>query len=251
MRTEDNNGLVIARLTDAMEACKKRNYPCFIGFLNESEISSAVKYLTREHFSGYRLFGGYENSERCMLGISSNSEYIEDYYYPLCGISFRYKKEYKLGHRDFLGSLMSLGIKREAVGDILTGEGETVIFVKRELRDYIITQISKIGGVGVSAQEWNGGCLPRKCDFENLVFTVSSARLDNIVSAVLSLGREKSAEQIRQGRVFVNSAEAVNVSRILKEGDKISVRGYGKFLLKGFSGLTKKGRLKINIKKYK
>ena len=100
-------------------------------------------------------------------------------------------------------------------------------------------------------EEWDGGFLPENCDFENIVITVSSARLDSVVSAVLSLSREKSAEQIRQGRVFVNSAETDNVSRILREGDKISVRGYGKFLLEGFSGLTKKGRLKINIKKYK
>lgn len=251
MRTEENKGLVIARLKDTMEACKKRNYPCFIGFLNENEISDAVKYLESRHFSGYRLFGGYENSERCVLGVSSNGEYIEDYYYPVCGISFTYKKEYSLGHRDFLGSLMSLGIKREAVGDIITGEGETVVFVKSELKDYIITQISKIGRVGVAVKEWSDGFLPQNSDFENVVLTVSSARLDNIVSAVLSLGREKSAEQIRQGKVFVNSAETDNVSSILKEGDKISVRGYGKFLLEGFSGLTKKGRLKINIKKYK
>jgi len=251
MRTEDNNGLVIARLKDAVEACKKRNYPCFIGFLNESEISAAVKYLGSEHFSGYRLFGGYENSERCMLGVSSDGGYIENYYYPICGISFRYRKEYRLGHRDFLGSLMSLGIKREAVGDILTSDGETVVFVRNELKDYIINQISKIGRVGVSVEEWDGGFLPENCDFENIVITVSSARLDSVVSAVLSLSREKSAEQIRQGRVFVNSAETDNVSCILREGDKISVRGYGKFLLEGFSGLTKKGRLKINIKKYR
>ena len=89
-----------------------------------------------------------------------------------------------------------------------------------------------------------------KNDFENISCTVSSARLDNIVSALLPLSREKSATLIKQGMVFVNSVVTDNVSYTIKPADKISIRGKGKFIISEFSGLTKKGRLKLIVQKY-
>ncbi|MEE0059481.1 MAG: YlmH/Sll1252 family protein, partial [Acutalibacteraceae bacterium] len=177
-------------------------------------------------------------------------DYIEDYYYPITGISFKYKPEYKLSHRDFLGSLMGLGLKREAIGDILTGDGYTVIFIKDEIKKYVLSQIQKIGSVGVVTEEWDNYTLPIKNEFENISCTISSARLDNIVSALVGLSREKSATLIKQGLVFVNSVAVDNLSYTIKTGDKISIRGKGKFIVGDFSGLTKKGRLKLTVQKY-
>ena len=243
------NALLIARLEDVIKASAKKQFPSFIGFLNEQEISLLLQHLKKSKINNYRFFGGYENSDRCLLGVSFG-DYIEDYYYPITGISFKYKAEFKLTHRDFLGSLMGLGLKREAIGDILVGDGYTVVFVKDEIKKYVISQIQKVGSVGVSVEEWDGYTLPVKNDFENISCTVSSARLDNIVSALVPLSREKSATIIKQGMVFVNSVLTDNVSHIVKPADKISIRGKGKFIISEFSGLTKKGRLKLIVQKY-
>lgn len=243
------NALLIARLEDVIKASAKKQFPSFIGFLNEQEISLLLQHLKKSQINNYRFFGGYENSDRCLLGVSFG-DYIEDYYYPITGISFKYKAEFKLTHRDFLGSLMGLGLKREAIGDILVGDGYTVVFVKDEIKNYVISQIQKVGSVGVSVKEWDSYTLPVKNYFENISCTVSSARLDNIVSALVPLSREKSATIIKQGMVFVNSVLTDNVSYIVKPADKISIRGKGKFIISEFSGLTKKGRLKLIVQKY-
>lgn len=245
----NENALLIARLDDIITASAKKQYPTFIGFLNEQQISVLTQHLKKSKVSNYRFFGGYENSDRCLLGISFG-DYIEDYYYPITGISFKYKPEYKLSHRDFLGSLMGLGLKREAIGDILTGDGYTVIFIKDEIKKYVLSQIQKIGSVGVVTEEWDNYTLPIKNEFENISCTISSARLDNIVSALVGLSREKSATHIKQGLVFVNSVAVDNLSYTIKTGDKISIRGKGKFIVGDFSGLTKKGRLKLTVQKY-
>lgn len=245
----NENALLIARLDDIITASVKKQYPTFIGFLNEQQISVLTQHLKKSKVSNYRFFGGYENSDRCLLGISFG-DYIEDYYYPITGISFKYKPEYKLSHRDFLGSLMGLGLKREAIGDILTGDGYTVVFIKDEIKKYVLSQIQKIGSVGVVTEEWDNYTLPIKNEFENISCTISSARLDNIVSALVGLSREKSATLIKQGLVFVNSVAVDNLSYTIKTGDKISIRGKGKFIVGDFSGLTKKGRLKLTVQKY-
>lgn len=243
------NALLIARLKDIINISSKKQFPSFIGFLNEQEISVLLQYLKKSQVNSYRFFGGYENSDRCLLGVSQG-DYIEDYYYPITGISFKYKYDYKLSHRDFLGSLMALGIKRETIGDILTGDGYTVVFVRDDIKKYILSQIQKIGSVGVTVEEWDNYTLPIKNDFENISCTVSSARLDNIVSSLVPLSREKSATLIKQGMVCVNSIAVDNVSHIVKIGDKISIRGKGKFIISEFFGITKKGRIKLIVQKY-
>lgn len=247
----DSGSLLGARLDDIISRLDGKHFPLFLGFLNESEISFVINKLKKEPNITYKFFGGYDNSERNMLGVIRGNSDIEDYYYPITGLKFEYKKEYNLTHRDFLGSIMGLGLRRDTIGDIVVGSGETVIFVKDEIKDYIVQQMQKVGNVGVVISEWDGIYLPKGTQFEIINCTVSSARLDCVVSSVVPLSREKSATMIKQGMVFVNSSEIQSVNHIVKAGDKISVRGKGKFIAEEFLGTTKKGRLKLTIKKYK
>lgn len=82
--------------------------------------------------------------------------------FPICGIEFSFRKCDRLTHRDFLGSLMSLGIERETVGDILVEDGRAVVFVKAELSDYVKSQISKVGRVGVKVDDADLSKLPQE-----------------------------------------------------------------------------------------
>ena len=252
-RMMEKDNLLTARIEDVIRLTQKTAYPHFIGFLNGHELALAMHILSQKRDICYSAFGGYAESERKMIALWADSETaVTEEDYPITGICFCYPKKYTLTHRDFLGAMTASGIKRETIGDILVTEGTAVAFVRNEIKDYLLTQTEKIGRTGVEVSEWNSKDeLPFRQDFENRTYTVASARLDSIVSATVPTSREKSATWIRQGMVFVNGAEVSHISHTVKDGDIISVRGKGKFIVDEFSGVTKKGRLKINIRKYR
>ena len=171
--------------------------------------------------------------------------------FPVEAILFSFRKTDKLTHRDFLGSLMSLGIERETVGDILVEDGRAVVFVKSEIKDYIVSQISKVGRVGVTLSDADKDSLPQGRGVEEKEYTVSSMRLDNIVSAVSGLAREKAKNLILSGSVSVNHLPCQKISHSMKQGDKLTIRGKGKYEICGVIGETKKHRIRISIIHYR
>lgn len=180
-----------------------------------------------------------------MLGVFYNEP--EQSAFPISAIEFKYRVCDKLTHRDFLGTLMSLGIERDTVGDILVENGRTVVFVKSELKDYIESQIFKIGGAGVKIVPPNLANLPQGRGTEEMSLTVSSLRFDNIVAAVSGLSRDKTAKLILSGETTLNFVVTQNVSCRVKDGDTFTIRGKGKFKLDKVLGETKKGRHKILV----
>lgn len=171
--------------------------------------------------------------------------------FPIIPLAFSYPSAYNLSHRDFLGALMGTGIKRETIGDILVGEGRSIVFIKEELADYICAQVDKIGRVGVKIKAGTDAPLPGGKPPEEITCTLASMRLDAIVAAVLHISREKCVKLIASGLVSVNHQVRDNVSMVLKPDDSIVVRGKGKFVVGQSDGLTKKGRVRLVIKQYR
>lgn len=245
MYTSDSDKLLLSRIDDAISLSITRQKPYFIAFMSERKQAAALSYLRQLRCEDYLFYGGYEDSERKMLGIFYDEKDIKKF--PVSAVEFKFRPCDKLSHRDFLGALMALGIERETVGDILIEDGRCVVFVKTEIKDYIASQISKIGNVGVIVKEADLELLPQGRGREEKFFTVSSLRLDNIVSAVCGCSREKTRSVILSGEVCVNYLQKQDVSYNLKPGDVFSVRGFGKFIFNNMLGLTKKGRLKISV----
>jgi RNA-binding protein YlmH len=79
---------------------------------------------------------------------------------------------------------------------------------------------------------------------------VSSLRLDSLVARAYGLSREESSRLFLRGQVFVNGAPTERGEQAPREGQIISVRGYGRFLFAGEAGTTRKGRLNVLIEKY-
>ena len=179
--TSDKDKLFISKLDDAAYLAQKRQKPYFFSFLSEAEQAIAGQYLKSISFDSFGFFGGYENSERKVLCLDY---YEDDPEYPISALEFKFRPADKLTHRDFLGALMSLGIERETIGDILVEDGRCVVFVKSEIADYIKTQISKIGRAGVKVSDADIDSLPKGRGVEEKFAVVSSLRLDNIVAAV-------------------------------------------------------------------
>ena len=247
--TSDDDKQLIARLNNGIDLCLTRQKPYFMPFMSERKQALLVSKLKKAYFDNYLFFGGYDDSERKMLGLFFDEPSTS--MFPICGIEFSFRKCDRLTHRDFLGSLMSLGIERETVGDILVEDGRAVVFVKAELSDYVKSQISKVGRVGVKVDDADLSKLPQGRGVEEKTFIVSSLRLDNIVAAVCKLSREKTKTVIMSDSVCVNFEETKNVSFNLKENDVFTIRGKGKFVLKGILGTTGKGRMRISVIHYK
>ncbi len=249
MFTSDDDKQLVAQLNDGIDLCLTRQKPYFMPFMSERKQAVLFSELKKAYFDNYLFFGGYGNSERKMLGLFFD-EPCEDCF-PISAVEFSFRKCDKLTHRDFLGALMSLGIERETVGDILVEDGRAVVFVKTELSDYIMSQISKVGSVGVKVDDADLSKLPHGRGFEEKTYIVSSLRLDNIVAAVCRLSREKTRTVIMADSVCVNFEETKNVSLNLKEDDVFTIRGKGKFVLKSILGTTGKGRIRISVIHYK
>ena len=231
--------LFSARVNDVLCLCQKTNKPRFLGFLTTSERAAAESIL-KNSGCNYAFFGGYDKAERAILSVYP--EWCENVLYPVCALTFSYKKEYRLTHRDFLGALMSLGIERDTVGDILVGVGRAVVFIKPEVAEYCSNEISKVGNVGVVI---TGGFKEPLPEMDNCVMvtgTVASCRLDCIVSELLSLSRKGAVQKIEAGLCSVNGICRIKTSVTVKNGDRITVKGGGRFDIISLDGVSKKGR---------
>lgn len=241
--------LLTAKVRDALRLCSTSGMFRSVGFLSQSEASfiSSLPILKGEK---YAFFGGYDDAER--VYFIAMPEWLDDPADAFLAeaFTFTYRKNDKLSHRDFLGTLMSLGITREKVGDILLEEGRAVVFVADSISSYVSSQIEKVGGVGVTVTKGFELPLPGFGKLADFSDTVASLRLDCVVAALLNTSREKAKEVILEKRVAVNSVITDKITFCPDEFAKISVRGVGKFILSGASQHTKKGRIILNYKKY-
>lgn len=242
-----DSGLFEARVRDTANICLRTSSPKFLGFLTPEE-SAIADSLLKSYGATYSFYGGYEDAQRRYLACIP--DWCDRPKFPIAALTFEYRSVDKLSHRDFLGSLMALGITRESVGDILVGDGRTVVFLNSGIADHVTEQISKIGRVGVTVKQGFSEPLPtvgRLCDFSD---TVPSTRLDCIVAAVCSVSRSVACELIESGLVSVNSFCCEKNTKNIVSGDKVTVRGKGKFVIESVDSHTKKGRIILKYKKY-
>ncbi|MGN0460526.1 MAG: YlmH/Sll1252 family protein [Ruminococcus sp.] len=241
----DDNDILISRISDLYYLACERNKPTFTQFLNEQEISVCIEGLKSFGITDYSFYGGYDNSQRKILGF-----FARDDDFPLSIIEFKYRKQDALNHRQFMGTILSTGLKRSVVGDIICLEGVTYVFILSSQADYVMSQVDRVARVGVKSKIINLSDFDYTPRFSYKEYSVSSLRLDNIVAVITGLSREKTRNLILGGNVFVNYLQQDNISGKINTQDVLSIRKYGKFILEDLCGQTKKGRYKIIIKQY-
>lgn len=245
----NTESLLQSRVEDALCLAQRRCIPSFLGFLDATEQQLARQFLACADADRFTFWGGYDDAERCILGCFPEYMTADVDEFPLQRITFRYRAQRSLSHRDVLGTLMSQGIKREAVGDILCADGLVVVFLRDEIAPYICEQITKIGGVGVRIELHSSEPLPQVHRYESMQDTIASPRLDAVVKVLLSTSREKAAQMIASGSVSVNHLLCDEVSETVSPDTVISVRGYGRFVVDRIGPPTKKGRLRLEARK--
>lgn len=242
----DDTQLLLSRLDDLIYSSSYGS-ESFMGFLNERECSQAVSYL-RSHRVNFTMYGGYVNATRLYIGINTN-ECTSDF--PISVLQIKSKGSKELTHRDFLGSLMGLGIKRECIGDIVTVKSnEAIIFVRDDIAQYIIRELDKVGRESVTVCEYTGDTDSLSNNTEELSLIVTSMRADNFVSACINSSRSEAVSLISSDMVFLNYLQVNKPSQNITEGDIISIRGYGKFIVGEVKGKTKRDRLVIKVLHY-
>ncbi len=245
----EEDRILVSHILDMIEICEKSYQPRFSYFLDERQAMLAENVMLEQKCDNYKLFGGYENASRKVLGIFPPF-FDDEEFYPFSVLSIKYRESDKLSHRDFLGVFMSKQIKRNMIGDIIVGKGNTIVFVYNTVKDVLMSEVSKIGSVGVKISETDNANIQFEQSFIEKTGTVSSMRLDSIVSVASGLSRDKSASLIKGGNVTVMYNVVETPSYQLDEGDIFSVRGSGKYILFSVNGKTKKDRIHITIKKY-
>ncbi|MCQ2416878.1 MAG: YlmH/Sll1252 family protein [Oscillospiraceae bacterium] len=222
----------------------------FTDFLTEGEYAEFCTLSSHLTAVGCTVFGGYEDAERVMIRFGSEEYlgYSEAFPIQCVHISpLQEKFGENLSHRDILGAVMHLGIERSSVGDIVVCGKNAYVFCKSELTEYICRELIRIRHTTVRCtitETLPDTAEPKR---EERSIQVASERIDGVIAKVFHISRGTCAELFRTGKVFVDGMLMENHSRLLKGGEKISVRGYGKFLYVEISGQTRKGNLIAHV----
>ncbi|MBR6558286.1 MAG: hypothetical protein IKT70_04680 [Clostridia bacterium] len=238
-------------------------------FLNAGEQYHLSRYLDRCGYGGkYFFFGGCPGTERNMLFfvheylhdfLESSPEYIrdamaDDLSLAVGAVKVKGSGYKKLSHRDFMGSILGLGVERFVIGDIvvLEEEASAIVFCGRRMADFLVSELISVGADrGVVTEHF---ILPEnyeiKRSFRTVTDTVASERLDCVVAALINCSRDSAKVLIASGEAEKNYSENKKADSPVSEGDIITVRGHGKYIIRNISDKTKKNRIRLVADKY-
>lgn len=239
--------LLLARIEDTLNMVYHTDKPSFLGFLSVEEAAFVEKFLIKKN-SKFSFFGGEHNAQRVILCCLPDC--IDMVTFPISAITVTYRTVDVLKHRDFLGSLMALGLKRETIGDILIEQGRAVIFLKDEIYEFVLKNLTNVGRVGVRLSEGYTLPLPETEALTEYTTTIASTRLDCIVGALANCSRTSANILIENGLVNVNSVLSQKPTKLIMNDDVLSIRHKGKFKIVSVDKLTKKQRIVLVYKKY-
>ena len=247
--------LVLAKILDRAEQAQSRNIPAATDFLSPQQQAQALDLLRLAEVpeTAYARLGGYEEAERRLFLFLPDWLEPEDAMSqsPIRCLRAAFRAEDKLSHRDFLGSLMGMGIAREKVGDILVGPSGADLVVLEGVSGFLLQSWTSAGRakLRVSAIEPENLHIPA-VQRKEVRDTVSSLRLDAVAASGFRMSRGKAAALIESGKVQLNWRECTKPDKLLEAGDMVSARGFGKFELAEVGGLTRKGRISIVLQVY-
>ena len=254
--------ILLAHARDLKAQCADHSMLTHTAFLDMHQ-RTVLKALEKEQSAFVRTFyyGGYPDAERTVavfLPTFYDAPDVEIYFGeapdddPLTLLRLDKDRFHTLSHRDYLGALMGLGVKRELLGDIVTDDAGAYVVCLKKAAVFLEEHLTSVGRASVRVNEAPLSALGERADvFEERFASVASVRLDAVLAAAFSLSRSKAVSAIESGAVFVNSVQTFKADQRLDIGDKLVLRGNGKALLYEITGESKKGRTHITLRRYK
>ena len=242
------------RFRDLADKSYTQNIYTFSSFLSLAEQDVFLQMERELGHVKWQLFGGTAECERKMLrfGCVEDLGYEEDYPITcihICPLLKKFADDFS--HRDFLGALMNLGIERSTLGDIFLKDKEAYLFCQESLTDFICEKLDRVKHTNVRCERIPVDTELVMSSPEPVEITVSSERADNVVAKLYHLSREKSQQLFAEKRIYVDGRLTENLSRTLKAGELVTVRGFGRFLYRGMKYETKKGKLCVCAEVYR
>ena len=253
MRERDEENLIRHRLQELAERSYNENRYFHTGFFGLSELGIYQSMKQELSFVPSEAFGGTDSCERCIVRFGSVGMcgYGEAFPIRLLKVeALQEKFADHLTHRDFLGSVLGLGLEREKIGDIFLLDNEGFLFVHADVSEYIRDNLTFVKHTKVRVSELDEVPEELKPKLRPETLVVSGNRIDSIIARLYHLSREEAQRLVQGEQVFINGRKVTQVSKALKEGDVISVRHYGRFRFSSEEGRTKKDRLNIRVEVY-
>ena len=226
--------LLLAKVLDQADLSLRRHIIAFSDFLSPAETAQAVELLKKVHDLSFLAYGGYNDCERKMLGFYPDYMSAEDVYFPITAVKIKFNPKFSSppSHRDYLGSVLGMGIERGKVGDIAVVENGAVCFIEDGIADYVVSGLERVGHTKVTVEKADitDDLVPQKKMVEKNI-TVASMRADVIFGAVFNESRESIKQLINAEKASVNWLPLKSVSAQLNEGDVLSLKGSGRGVL--------------------
>ncbi|MCI1931079.1 MAG: YlmH/Sll1252 family protein [Clostridia bacterium] len=246
------NKILIASICDRARLCEKKHENTFTDFCSPTEMEDVYNAASAFREVKFKAFGGNENCERRVGCFYYEYTEPSESDFPLKAIKITNNKfSTEVSHRDYLGSVLGLGIDRAKVGDIFVFDGSAIMFIKNEIAEYVNTNLERVGKNTVKTQLYDiFNCDIPDAKTEDKRITVSSLRLDTLVGAAFNISRGKARNLIVGEKVAVDWIRVTNPSKNINEGSMLSVRGFGRAKLMELTGVTKKERIAVVMRKF-
>ena len=234
----------------AMQALKNRKYK-LSGFITPFEQDMAGTIANSLGDLQVDFDGGFIGAERQRAAFC-HEEFAGTPNFEIAVIKAEWNGEFaRLSHGDVLGAIMSLGVDREIIGDIIATKNFAKILVDKKLADYFIMNLTRIGNTAVKTTlDELENIEPKEERIKEIKATVASLRADSIAAAGFGMSRSKAADDIAAEKVKLNWQTVKNSSQTIKQGDILSMRGRGRLEVTEIRGQTKKGRISVILKRF-
>ncbi|MBQ6622824.1 MAG: RNA-binding protein [Mogibacterium sp.] len=248
-----------SRIEDKIEQCLGGWYITTTGFLDLHEQSLTRGIAGRVPDLKLYLYGGYDEAERRMAifapaNLAPAPEDALAMTDPLRAVRIKTVSGGRpLTHRDYLGSVLGLGLERSVIGDILVAADGADMIVKPEILQFLLQEYRAVGRTEIIGAEEIGLDqlrIPEK-RVETVRDTIPSLRLDNVISAVFRISRAEAVRAIRSGLVYIDHVETDKIDRKVAEGNVLILRGKGKAVLTEVGGESRKGRIWVTGERYR
>ncbi|MGM9606889.1 MAG: RNA-binding protein [Oscillospiraceae bacterium] len=251
---DEETRLILARALDKLETAERRGVPAHTPFLSPAQRVAVEGLINASGHPRHLFTGGYEGAERTICVFLPDWLEEEDWpagEHPLAALQLTAPAGAKLTHRDWLGSILGLGLTREKLGDLLVADNQCQAIVLSETAEIVRSQLDKVGRYPVKAAPLalEELTVPERT-VKLIRDTFATLRLDAVAASAFSLPRSKAAALITSGRVSLNHVECTKPDRLVNEGDIITCRGSGKCVVKCINGQSKKGRIMAELERY-
>lgn len=238
------------RITELANRSYQNNIYTFTEFLSIADESVFHEMETELRYIDYKLWGGAEGCERKILRFGSTNQlgYEEDFPITLLNIKpLMDKFADNLTHRDILGAIMNLGVQRSVLGDIFLEGNSAYVFCITNIAEYICDNLARIKHTSVLCKPNDGNAILKTSEKIEKIIQIQSERLDGIIAKAYNLSRSQVIPLFSEKKIFVNGRQMENNSYLVKTGDIITTRGYGRCEYAGAVGLSKKGKINAKI----